>query len=151
MAATEEKSEQQESDGRNVGRIEEITGVVIEAVFPDELPEINSALTIQRNEANREIEGEGISAGSEEELLVCEVQQHLGDDRVRAVAMDSTDGLQRGTEVVDTGGPITVPVGEVTLGRIFNLLGEVIDQGDPIPDDVERWPIHRVAPYVENL
>src|SRR3954453_21081292 len=151
MAATEEKSEQQESDGRNVGRIEEITGVVIEAVFPDELPEINSALTIQRNEANREIEGEGISAGSEEELLVCEVQQHLGDDRVRAVAMDSTDGLQRGTEVVDTGGPITVPVGEVTLGRIFNLLGDPIDQGDALDDDIERWPIHRSAPQVEDL
>src|SRR3954462_1391736 len=150
MAATEEKSEQQESDGRNVGRIEEITGVVIEAVFPDELPEINTALTIQRNEANREIEGEGISAGSEEELLVCEVQQHLGDDRVRAVAMDSTDGLQRGTEVVDTGGPITVPVGKGTLGRIFNLLGDPID----LAGDVEyetRWPIHRDAPDVENL
>src|SRR5204863_1047748 len=139
-----------ESDGRNVGRIEEITGVVIEAVFPDELPEINSALTIQRNEANREIEGEGISAGSEEELLVCEVQQHLGDDRVRAVAMDSTDGLARGMEVVDTGGPITVPVGEVTLGRIFNLLGDPIDQQGDI-EVKERWPIHRPAPDVENL
>ena len=63
-------------------------------------------------------------------MLVCEVQQHLGDDRVRAVAMDTTDGLARGTEVVDTGGPITVPVGEVTLGRIFNLLGEPIDLGE---------------------
>ena len=63
-------------------------------------------------------------------MLVCEVQQHLGDDRVRAVAMDTTDGLARGMEVVDTGGPITVPVGDVTLGRIFNLLGEPIDQGD---------------------
>ena len=70
---------------------------------------------------------EGIAGGR----LVCEVQQHLGDDRVRAVAMDTTDGLARGMEVVDTGGPITVPVGEVTLGRIFNLLGEPIDQGEP--------------------
>src|SRR3954464_8816452 len=92
----------------NTGRIEEIQGVVIEAVFPDELPEINHAITIDR--------GDG-------QVLVCEVQQHLGDDRVRAVAMDTTDGLARGTEVTDTGGPITVPVGEVTLGRIFNLLG----------------------------
>jgi F-type H+-transporting ATPase subunit beta len=123
---------------------------VIEAVFPDELPEINSALTIERPAANREIEGEGISAGAEEDLLVCEVQQHLGDDRVRAVAMDSTDGLQRGTEVVDTGGPITVPVGEVTLGRIFNLLGDPIDQQGDI-EVKERWPIHRPAPDVENL
>ena len=64
--------------------------------------------------------------------LVCEVQQHLGDDRVRAVAMDTTDGLARGMEVVDTGGPITVPVGDVTLGRIFNLLGETIDEGEQI-------------------
>src|SRR6476620_2458422 len=120
----------------NVGRIEEIQGVVIEALFSDELPEINHAITVNRGEDG---------------LLVCEVQQHLGDDRVRAVAMDTTDGLARGTEVIDTGGPITVPVGDVTLGRIFNLLGEVIDQGDPIADDVERWPIHREAPNVENL
>jgi F-type H+-transporting ATPase subunit beta len=79
------------------------------------------------------------------------VQQHLGDDRVRAVAMDTTDGLARGAEVIDTEAPITVPVGEVTLGRIFNLLGEPIDMGDQIPDDVERWPIHREAPTVEAV
>src|SRR3954464_7133873 len=150
MAATEEKSEERSSDGRNVGRIEEITGVVIEAVFPDELPEINSAVTIKRNEANREIEGEGISAGAGEDVIVCEVQQHLGDDRVRAVAMDTTDGLARGTEVIDTGGPITVPVGRVTLGRIFNLLGETINEGEEI-EVKQRWPIHRPAPTVEQL
>ena len=109
MAATEETQQTEERSDGNVGRIEEITGVVIEAVFPDQLPEINSALTIERPEANREIEGEGISAGAEEELLVCEVQQHLGDDRVRAVAMDTTDGLARGTEVVDTGGRSRCP------------------------------------------
>src|SRR3954468_23765545 len=127
MATETEAPREEQSEKRNVGRIEEITGVVIEAVFPDELPEINTALTIQRSDANREEEAEGVSAGSEEDVLVCEVQQHLGDDRVRAVAMDTTDGLSRGTEVVDTGGPITVPVGEVTLGRIFNLLGQPID------------------------
>src|SRR5690348_2861830 len=65
--------------------------------------------------------------------------------------MDTTDGLARGTEVVDTGAPITVPVGRGTLGRIFNLLGEPIDMGDPLADDVERWPIHRHAPSVEAL
>src|SRR3954464_10288119 len=150
MAATEEQSEERQSDGKNVGRIEEITGVVIEAVFPDELPEINSAITIARTDANREIEEEGVSAGAEEDVIVCEVQQHLGDDRVRAVAMDSTDGLARGMEVIDTGGPITVPVGDVTLGRIFNLLGEPIDQGGDI-EVKERWPIHRPAPSVEDL
>src|SRR3954470_12636980 len=134
----------------NVGRIEEIQGVVIEAVFPDKLPEINSALHVVRSEANREEEAEGISAGSEEEFLVLEVQQHLGDDRVRCVAMDTTDGLSRGTEVIDTGGPITVPVGRATLGRIFNLLGDPIDLGPPVEAD-ERWPIHRDAPKVEDL
>ena len=82
--------------------------------------------------------------------LVCEVQQHLGDDRVRAVAMDATDGLQRGDRVIDTGGPITVPVGDATLGRIFNLLGEPIDLGDPVETE-ERWPIHRDAPDVADL
>jgi F-type H+-transporting ATPase subunit beta len=120
---------------KNVGRIEEIQGVVLEAVFPDELPEINHAITVDRGEDG---------------LLVCEVQQHLGDDRVRAVAMDSTDGLARGTEVLDTGGPITVPVGQATLGRIFNLLGEPIDLGGDVEVE-ERWPIHRPAPTVENL
>src|SRR5919202_5574923 len=112
-ASTENQTQQDEASGdgrrdgkRNVGRIEEIQGVVIEAVFPDELPEINHALVIEREE-NPE-EQEGISAGTGN-VLVCEVQQHLGDDRVRAVAMDTTDGLSRGMEVVDTGGPITVP------------------------------------------
>jgi F-type H+-transporting ATPase subunit beta len=120
-----------------VGRIEEIQGVVIEATFPDgELPEINNAITVDR--------------GGDDGVLVCEVQQHLGDDRVRAVAMDTTDGLSRGMEVTDTGGPITVPVGDGTLGRIFNLLGDPIDLAGPVEYE-ERWPIHRPAPNVENL
>ena len=140
---TEEKNEEQTEKGGNVGRIEEIQGVVIEAVFSsEELPEINNAITVEKPVAGGE-EGET-------ETLVCEVQQHIGDDRVRAVAMDSTDGLARGTEVTDTGGPITVPVGKATLGRIFNLLGEPIDLGDPVEVE-ERWPIHRDAPNVENL
>src|ERR1044072_8906646 len=104
-AATETTSTENK---QNVGRIEEIQGVVIEAVFPDELPEIYSAITVDR--------GDG-------ETLVCEVQQHLGDDRVRAVAMDTADGLSRGMEVVDTGGPITVPVGEGAVGGLFHLFG----------------------------
>ncbi|HEX4107851.1 MAG TPA: F0F1 ATP synthase subunit beta [Solirubrobacteraceae bacterium] len=135
---------------KNIGRIEEVQGVVIEAVFPDRLPEINHAITIKRPRAAADEEPEGIS-GSGDELLVCEVQQHLGDDRVRAVAMDTTDGLARGTEVLDTGGPITVPVGEVTLGRIFNLLGEPIDLGADLPEGVERRGIHQEVPRVEDL
>ena len=84
-------------------------------------------------------------------MLVCEVQQHLGDDRVRAVAMDTTDGLARGAQVIDTEAPITVPVGEATLGRIFNLLGEPIDLGEELPADVKRRSIHQHAPPVEEL
>src|SRR5829696_6695935 len=145
-----EKQEQQSSENgggeRNVGRIEEIQGVVIEAVFPDKLPEINSAIVVERSNSQGAEEDENISPN-----LVCEVQQHLGDDRVRAVAMDTTDGVARGAEVIDTGGPISVPVGKITLGRIFNLLGEAIDQGDALDADNERWPIHRPAPTVENL
>ncbi|MGE4428938.1 MAG: F0F1 ATP synthase subunit beta, partial [Solirubrobacteraceae bacterium] len=120
----------------NVGRIESIQGVVVEAAFPGALPQINNAIEATMPEGNR---------------LVLEVQQHLGDGRVRAVAMDSTDGLGRGVEVRDLGGPISVPVGEITLGRIFNVLGETIDGKEEIPADKERWGIHRPAPKVEDL
>src|SRR3981081_2686392 len=145
MSATQETTE------RNVGRIEEIQGVVIEAVFPDKLPEINFAITVKRPAAAEAEEAAGISSEVGGAVLVCEVQQHLGDDRVRAVAMDTTDGLARGAEVIDTGAPITVPVGRATLGRIFNLLGAPSYQGDPLDEDNERWPIHRPAPTVEAL
>jgi F-type H+/Na+-transporting ATPase subunit beta len=136
---------------RNVGRIEEIQGVVIEATFSERLPEINHAITVVRPAAAADEEAPGVSASAGEGVLVCEVQQHLGDDRVRAVAMDTTDGLSRGLEVIDTGGPISVPVGEVTLGRIFNLLGEPIDLGEELPEGVERRGIHQEAPRVEDL
>ncbi len=149
MSATSEETKATDTK-RNTGTIEEIQGVVIEAVFPDKLPEIYHAILVKRPEAARAEEDEDIAA-SQDEYLVCEVQQHLGDDRVRAVAMDTTDGLSRGTEVIDTGAPITVPVGPATLGRIFNLLGEPIDLGEPLDEDVERWPIHREAPSVEAL
>src|ERR671939_1722606 len=131
-----------ESNGsaRNVGKIIEIKGVVIDAVFPEQLPEINTALRIESPEQN----------GRPAIDLVAEVQQHLGDDRVRAVAMDSTDGLARGTDVVDTGGPITVPVGDQTLGRLWNVIGDPIDKKDA-PEDAERWPIHRDPPSFQDL
>ncbi|MDX6320041.1 MAG: F-type H+/Na+-transporting ATPase subunit beta, partial [Nocardioidaceae bacterium] len=130
----------------NIGSVEQVTGVVIDAVFPDGLPEIYSAITIDVGDA-----GAGDRDSDEATQLICEVQQHLGDDRVRAVAMDATDGVRRGDKVVDTGNPITVPVGDVTLGRIFNLLGDPIDNGEAIADDVERWPIHRPAPKASDL
>ena len=109
-------------NGTNVGTVEQVTGVVIDVVFPDHIPEIFSALRIEvpPEESRTELN------------LICEVQQHLGDDRVRAIAMDATDGLRRGDKVIDTGGPISVPVGDATLGRIFNLLGEPIDNGEEL-------------------
>src|SRR3954447_395571 len=128
------------SSNGNVGTVEQVTGVVIDVAFPDHIPEIFHALKI-------DIEPE---EGRTEQSLVCEVQQHLGDNRVRAIAMDATDGLRRGDKVVDTGEPITVPVGKATLGRIFNLLGEAIDEGGEVKVE-ERRPIHRRAPEVEDL
>jgi F-type H+/Na+-transporting ATPase subunit beta len=122
-------------ESQNIGKIVEIKGVVLDAVFPDELPEIYTALRISLD-------------GRE---LIAEVQQHLGDDRVRAVAMDSTDGLARGIDVEDTGRPITVPVGQPTLGRLWNVIGDPIDQGDEPPADAERWPIHREPPSFREL
>ncbi len=121
------------------GTIVEIKGVVIDIRFDGELPAIYNALEIEVPNTD----GEGTHK------LIAEVQQHLGDDKVRAVAMDATDGLARGAAVVDTGSPITVPVGERTLGRIFNVTGDAIDN-EPI-DDGLRWPIHRSAPAYDEL
>jgi F-type H+-transporting ATPase subunit beta len=155
-ASTEQREDQQKDENgsggdETIGRVEEVQGVVIEAVFQAEhLPHINDALEIEMPDPDASADADD-DTGDAKKILVCEVQQHLGDDRVRAVAMDSTDGLSRGTEVRNTGSPITVPVGEITLGRIFNLLGEPIDEGDEIDKDAERWPIHRPAPTVEDL
>jgi F-type H+/Na+-transporting ATPase subunit beta len=128
------------SETLNTGRIIEIKGVVIDVVFPDRLPEIYTALRI-------EIPGQDGNTRA----LIAEVQQHLGDDRVRAVAMDSTDGLSRGVSCIDTEQPIAVPVGEPTLGRLWNVIGEPIDEAGPVPDDIERWPIHRDPPAFRDL
>src|SRR5437588_431151 len=119
----------------NVGKLIEVKGVVIDVLFPDELPEIYSALRISTDGQD----------------LIAEVQQHLGDDRIRAVAMDSTDGLARGLDVVDLGGPITVPVGDATLGRLWNVIGEPVDGKEAPADGVERWPIHRDPPAFREL
>ena len=123
-----------------MGKVVEVKGVVVDAVFTGELPQINNALAIKIPGAD----------GKDGVDLIAEVQQHLGDDRVRAVAMDSTDGLPRGVDVVDTGAPISVPVGNVTLGRLWNVLGEPVDKRER-PDDAERWPIHRDPPEFREL
>jgi F-type H+-transporting ATPase subunit beta len=125
----------EQKNGQNVGKVIEVKGVVIDALFPEVLPEINHSLRISVDDRD----------------IIAEVQQHLGDDRVRAVAMDSTDGLARGVDVVDLGGPITVPVGQETLGRIWNVIGEPVDKKDPPGDGVERWPIHRDPPPFSDL
>jgi F-type H+-transporting ATPase subunit beta len=126
----------------HVGRVVEIKGVVIDAVFTGQLPAIYNALAI----AMPALDGD---AGGR--TLIAEVQQHLGDDRVRAVAMDTTDGLARGVEVVDTGAPISVPVGNATLGRIWNVIGEPVDKREAAGPDVERWSIHRDPPEFREL
>ncbi|WP_217915280.1 F0F1 ATP synthase subunit beta [Miltoncostaea marina] len=124
-------------NARSTGTILEIKGVVIDARFPEGgLPSIYNAIEIDR--------------GDDAAPLVAEVQQHLGDDRVRAVAFDTTDGLARGTKVTDTGAPISVPVGDRTLGRIFNVLGDTIDEGADVSVG-ETWPIHRDAPAFDQL
>lgn len=122
----------------NIGKITQIIGAVLDIKFTEgNLPEINDAIRIPLR---------GDQAGKE---LTVEVSQHLGDDTVRCIAMGSTDGLVRGMDAVAAGGPISVPVGENTLGRMFNVLGDPIDEIDP-PTGVEKWPIHRPAPAFEE-
>lgn len=124
-----------------LGRVTQITGPVIDVRFPHgELPELNNALTLKVERPD----------GSSFDLAL-EVALHLGDDVVRSIAMASTDGVKRGQEVTDTGRPISVPVGDATLGRVFNVLGEKIDLGEEIDDSVRRDPIHRLAPKFEDL
>ena len=122
----------------NKGHITQVTGPVIDVKFESgKLPRLYNALTV-KNAATGE-------------TLTLEVALHLGDDTVRTVAMSSTDGVTRGAETIDTGAPISVPVGDVTLGRVFNVLGENIDLFDPIPASAQRNPIHREAPKFDQL
>src|SRR6184192_3224345 len=130
---------------QNVGKVVQVIGPVLDVEFePEHLPEIYNAIVIDHR-------GNGEGGGTPSIRLTAEVQQHIGRNQVRAVAMTSTDGVVRGMEVVDTGKPITVPVGQAALGRILNVLGEPVDEGDPIPPDAERWPIHRETPKFVDL
>jgi len=123
-----------------VGRIARITGPVIDAEFPaDAMPEIYNALTVQLN------------LGGQTSTITFEVAQHLGENLVRAIAMQATDGLVRGQEVLDTGRPISVPVGDVVKGHIFNALGDSLDLDISELDVQERWPIHRQPPNFADL
>jgi len=125
----------------NVGKVVQIIGPVIDVEFaPEQLPELYTALRVDAD-----------SGAGGHVRLVAEVQQHIGRNQVRAVAMSSTDGVVRGMPALDTGGPITVPVGAAVLGRILNVLGEPVDGGPAIPADIERWPIHREVPKFTDL
>jgi F-type H+-transporting ATPase subunit beta len=124
----------------STGKVVQVIGPVLDVEFPaDTLPEIYNALRIDYDDGEVPIH------------LTAEVQQHVGRNQVRAVAMSTTDGVVRGTPVQDTGAPITVPVGDGCLGRVFNLLGETVDYGGPLPEGMERRPIHREAPKFDTL
>src|SRR3982751_5667803 len=128
MTATlEEKSTQEE---RGTGRVVRVIGPVVDVEFsPDEMPEIHNALHVER------------TLSDETRTLTLEVAQHIGDNMVRAISMQPTDGVVRGTDVVDTGAPISVPVGDVTLGHVWNTLGIPLDIDEDKLDVSERWPI----------
>ena len=141
MATKKTKSAQTTAGAHNVGKVVQVIGPVLDVEFePERLPELYNAVVIDHA-------GNGAPAIR----LTAEVQQHIGRNQVRAVAMSSTDGVVRGMTVVDTGQPITVPVGEAALGRILNVLGEPVDEGEPIPSTAERWPIHRETPKFVDL
>ena len=134
----------QEERREGVGTVVEVKGPVVDVRFsPEEIPEIYNALTVPLQTPGDDEDGET--------ELVLEVQQLLGDDVVRTVAMASTDGLQRGVDVQDTGSPITVPVGEQVLGRVLDVLGNPVDEQGPIEDPEGHWSIHRPSPRFEDL
>ncbi|HBE71548.1 MAG TPA: F0F1 ATP synthase subunit beta, partial [Planctomycetaceae bacterium] len=123
----------------NVGRISQVIGSTFDVEFDEKsLPPIYNAVRIQTEQKGVKID------------LTGEIQQHLGGGRVRCVALGSTEGLQRGLDCVDTGKPLSVPVGKATLGRVFNVLGEPVDQRGPVDAD-DHWAIHREAPTVDEL
>ena len=140
MAVAEERiTEERDEVARSEGRILRITGPVIEVEFPPEgLPEIGYALEVERTLAG------------ETDVITAEVAQHVGESTVKAICLKPIDGLVRGAPVVNTGAPISVPVGKDVLGHVLNVLGEPLD-GWEVPEGIERWPIHRPPPKFEDL
>ena len=122
------------------GKIVQVIGPVVDVGFSksQELPDINNALLVYKNDEQKS-------------KIVLEAALELGDGIIRTIAMESTDGLQRGMEVIDTGKPISVPVGKETLGRVFNVLGDTIDMQEPFAQDADRSAIHKAAPKFEDL
>jgi F-type H+-transporting ATPase subunit beta len=141
MATKPKVADRKPATDRNVGKVVQVIGPVLDVEFePERLPELYNAVRVDYP-----------GNGSPPVRLVAEVQQHIGRNQVRAVAMSSTDGVVRGMDAVDTGSPIMVPVGKAALGRILNVMGEPVDEGPPIPKDAERWPIHRETPKFVDL
>ncbi len=130
----------QTTASQRTGKVVQVIGPVIDIEFSGGLPEIYNAVRIV---------SDGVG-GAQKIDVVAEVEQHLGESRVRAVAMKATDGMTRGMAVIDTGAPISVPVGPATLGRVLNVLGEPVDFPDRPVMSTERWPIHRHAPTLED-
>ena len=123
-----------------IGRVVKVAGPVVDVAFPqDNLPELNFALEVD------------ITIGDSKNTITLEVAQHIGENKVRAVSMQATDGLKRGTEVRNTNAPISVPVGQETLGHIFNVAGETLDVPIESINVKERWPIHRTPPAYEDV
>src|SRR5215472_16706264 len=126
--------------GRATGRVSRVIGPVVDVEFSaEQIPEIDYALHVD------------VTVGGETKTLTLEVAQHIGDNMVRAISMQQTDGLVRGTPVTDTGAPITVPVGDLTKGHVFNVLGETLDVPTSSLNVTERWPIHREPPPFDQL
>src|SRR5271157_6153815 len=140
MTATVENSAQSGEAATGAGRVARVIGPVVDVEFPaDQMPEIYYALHTE------------VTLGDTTRLLTLEVEQHLGDNLVRAISMQPTDGLVRGAEVTNTGAPIEVPVGDVTKGHVFNALGETLDVPTSSLNITERWPIHRDPPPLDQL
>src|SRR4051794_12157065 len=140
MTATLDTASTEDQAGSDFGRVIRVIGPVVDVEFPpDSIPDIHNALHVDR------------TLGGETRTLTLEVAQHVGDNQVRAISMQPTDGVVRGAPVTDTGSSITVPVGDVALGHVFNVLGEPLDVEPSKLDVTERWPIHRPSPPYDQL
>src|SRR5579875_1296958 len=140
MTATVEERNEKAAEERGTGRVVRVTGPVVDVEFgPDDMPDIYNALQTERTLDN------------ETRTLTLEVALQIGDNIVRAISMQPTDGLVRGAAVVNTGAPISVPVGDVTLGHVWNVLGHPLDVSEDDVEIKERWPIHRPSPPLDEL
>src|SRR3954467_8206718 len=140
MTVTAENSSSSSSKSAGSGRVVRVIGPVVDVEFaPDSMPAINNALHLER------------TIGDDTRTLTLEVAQQIGDNMVRTISMEPTDGVVRGSEVVDTGDPISVPVGDVTKGHVWNVLGKPLDTDESSLEITERWPIHRDAPKFDEL